>query len=169
MSREFSIRSTTAAHLLRRCAQQADDLFSRSVGPIDITARQLSVLSAVAQLNDPSQTRLCEVTGIDRSTLADIVRRLVGRGWLSRHRTTDDARMYAVQITAEGRTTLEQASPIALKVNNLLLSPLSSDEQTHFQSLLQKIVHASDRPQNNSPNSEVGTLERFPPDLVHGV
>ncbi|MFZ1102753.1 MAG: helix-turn-helix domain-containing protein, partial [Hyphomicrobiaceae bacterium] len=38
-------------------------------------------------------------TGIDRSTLADIVRRLTRKGLLQRCRTNEDARAYAVRLT----------------------------------------------------------------------
>ena len=78
---------TSATHLLHRAGQLAEDIFSRSIGDLGITARQYVVLSAVDGLEDPSQTTLCQYTGIDRATLADIVRRLVERGLLMRRRT----------------------------------------------------------------------------------
>ena len=46
---------------------------------------------AAEQLDDLSQTDIVRITGIDRSTLADIVRRLVQRGYLQRKRTRTDA------------------------------------------------------------------------------
>jgi DNA-binding MarR family transcriptional regulator len=96
--------TNSPTHLLHRAGQLADDLFSRAVGDLGITARQYVVLSVVDGLEDPSQTTLCQNTGIDRSTLADIVRRLVGRGLLRRRRTRSDARMYAVRITSVSAT-----------------------------------------------------------------
>jgi DNA-binding MarR family transcriptional regulator len=70
----------SALHLLHRAGQVADELFATRLGSSDITPRQHLVLATVAACKEPSQTRLVEKTGIDRSTLADIVRRLVERG-----------------------------------------------------------------------------------------
>ena len=58
----------------------------------DLTPRQLAVLVTVAQNEGLSQTGLVDRTGIDRSTLADIVRRMQRKGLLQRRRTKEDAR-----------------------------------------------------------------------------
>ena len=131
-------------HLLHRAGQLAEDIFSRSIGNLGITARQYVVLSVVDGLDDPSQTILCEVSGIDRSTLADIVRRLVSRGLLTRRRTRNDARMYAVRITPEGKSVLEKAGPIAQEVDAAVLTSLSASERETFNNLLEKVVSQAD-------------------------
>jgi DNA-binding MarR family transcriptional regulator len=131
-------------HLLHRAGQLAEDIFSRSIGDLGITARQYVVLSVVEGLDDPSQTTLSEISGIDRSTLADIVRRLVERGLLMRRRTLIDARMYAVRITPQGKSVLEKAGPIAQEVDAALLTSLTAPERETFNSLLQKVLSQSD-------------------------
>ena len=103
----------SALHLLHRAGQRADELFTASMGEKDLTPRQYAVLKAVAIMENPSQTALVEYTGIDRSTIADIVRRLIKRGMLQRRRTAHDARMYAVKLTPAGREALESAEPVA--------------------------------------------------------
>jgi DNA-binding MarR family transcriptional regulator len=140
MNAPIKLVSNSATHLLHRAGQQAEDLFARSIGELGITARQFVVLSVVDGLDDPSQTSLCEISGIDRSTLADIVRRLVTRGLLSRRRTRQDARMYAVRITPEGKEILEKALPIAEQVDATLLGGLTPEQREQFAALLQKIV-----------------------------
>ena len=143
MNVPIKLASASTTHLLHRTGQLADEHFARSIGNLGITARQLVVLSVVDGLEDPSQTLLCEISGIDRSTLADIVRRLVQRGLLSRRRTRRDARMYAVRITDEGKKMLEQATPIAEKVDAALLVELTPSERENFNALLQKILSRS--------------------------
>jgi DNA-binding MarR family transcriptional regulator len=88
----------------------------------------------------PSQTALCDVSGIDRSTLADIVRRLELRGLIHRERTKTDARMYAVGVTEAGLRLLERAAPIAREVEADLLSCLQTSEQETFKTLLRRLV-----------------------------
>lgn len=62
------------------------------------------------------------------------------RGWLSRRRTPQDSRTYAVSLTIEGQRILEQVLPIATTVDAALISELTIEEQEQFTSLLQTIV-----------------------------
>ncbi|NJO34345.1 MAG: MarR family transcriptional regulator [Rhodospirillales bacterium] len=72
----------SALHLLHRAGQCAEVLFTNEAAKADLTPRQFAVLVCVAQNPDVSQTGLVEQTGVDRSTLADVVRRLVKKGLL---------------------------------------------------------------------------------------
>lgn len=129
-------------HLLHRAGQCADELFAKKTGKTDLTPRQFAVLVSVSKSEDLSQTALVDATGIDRSTLADIVRRLVERGLLVRKRTKQDARMYAVRLSAAGRHAIEAAAPGAVETNDTLLAALPVSQRTAFVSSLQKIVEA---------------------------
>ena len=133
----------SALHLLHRAGQRADELFADQVGQSDLTPRQFAVLRAVTMAEEPSQTDLVETTGIDRSTLADIVRRLVERGLVQRKRTRRDARMYAVRLTANGQAALKSAEPAAKKTDERLLSALSMQERDMFLKALDRIVAIS--------------------------
>jgi DNA-binding MarR family transcriptional regulator len=132
--------SHSATHLLHRAGQHAEELFARASSNLGITARQFIVLAAIDGMDQPSQTALCAVSGIDRSTLADIVRRLEMRGLIHRERTKADARMYAVRVTEEGRNILMRASPIARDVEEDLLTGLSSSDRETFKALLRRIM-----------------------------
>ena len=63
-------------HLLHRASQCAADIFQAEIGRDELTPRQLAVLMAVSQNEGASQTDLVQATGVDRSTMADLVRRL---------------------------------------------------------------------------------------------
>src|SRR5215510_8853476 len=88
-------------HLLHRASQAVEDAFASEVDIEGLTPRQLAVLTTIAQHEGLSQTGIVDRTGIDRSTLADIVRRLQKKGLLQRRRTKEDARAYAVKLTEE--------------------------------------------------------------------
>ena len=137
--KEFSSLESSL-HLLHRASQIADELYASSLGRNTITARQYVVLSIVATEDNPSQTDICERSGIDRSTLADIVRRLVQRGLLARKRTREDARMYAVRITDAGQKALEESARAAQNVDRALLGSLTSAQRNEFESTLKTIV-----------------------------
>jgi DNA-binding MarR family transcriptional regulator len=135
-----SRQPSSALHLLHRAGQCADDLFARNIGKSDLTPRQYAVLKRVSESEDLSQTALVESTGIDRSTLADIVRRLVERGLLARKRTKEDARMYAVRLTATGRGALAKAHPAAKTADDRILSSLPAAQRADFLKSLGRIV-----------------------------
>lgn len=127
-------------HLLHRAGQCADDLFSSSIENVQLTPRQFIVLESAAKLEGASQTDLVDSTGIDRSTLADIVRRLVERGLMARERTKKDARMYAVRVTALGYQTLNIASPATTTSEQRLLAAVGPEDQEAFVRSLRRII-----------------------------
>ncbi len=108
----------------------------------DLTPRQYAILVTVAQNEGLSQTQLVEKTGIDRSTLADIVRRLLKKGLLQRRRTKDDARAYSVKLTEEGFRVLKSAEPMARKVDDRILAALPGQQRERFVQDLNTIVKA---------------------------
>ena len=127
-------------HLLHRAGQCAGEIFQGEMGGGDLTPRQYAVLVTVSQHEGLSQTHLVEKTGIDRSTLADIVRRMLKKGLLQRRRTKEDARAYAVKLTDEGWRTLKAADPVARKVDDKVLSMLPSQQRDRFMQDLNTIV-----------------------------
>ena len=72
------------SHLLHRANQAATERFAKAIGDSDLTPRQVAVLGIVAANEGVSQTGIVAASGIDRSTMADIVRRLVKRRLLAR-------------------------------------------------------------------------------------
>jgi DNA-binding MarR family transcriptional regulator len=129
-------------HLLHRAGQCASDVFQGEMGEEDLTPRQYAVLVAVSQNEGVSQTHLVEKTGVDRSTLADIVRRMLKKGLLQRRRTKDDARAYAVKLTDEGWRVLKSADPLARRVDDKILSALPGHQRERFLQDLHAIVEA---------------------------
>ena len=139
----FSLRlENSPIHLLHRAGQCAGDVFQSEMATGDLTPRQYAILLTVAQNEGLSQTHLVEKTGIDRSTLADIVRRLLKKGLLQRRRTKDDARAYAVKLTEEGTRILRSAEPMARKVDDRILSALPGQQRERFVQDLNTIVKA---------------------------
>jgi len=129
-------------HLLHRAGQCASDIFQGEMASGDLTPRQYAVLVAVSQNEGVSQTHLVEKTGVDRSTLADIVRRMLKKGLLQRRRTKEDARAYAVKLTEEGWRVLKAADPLARRVDDRILAVLPGQQRERFLQDLNLIVRA---------------------------
>jgi DNA-binding MarR family transcriptional regulator len=132
-------------HLLHRVSQAVENVFATEIVIERLTPRQLAVLTTVAQNEGLSQTGIVDRTGIDRSTLADIVRRLQKRGLLQRRRTKEDARAYAVKLTDEGRRVLRAAEPLANRVDRRVLNVLPAKRREEFVGALATIVTTLER------------------------
>jgi len=110
---------------------------------------------AVSEKEGASQTDITGKTGIDRSTLADLVRRLQRKGLLQRRRRSDDARTYAVKLTDEGQRILRAAEPLGRRVDNRILEPLPNKKREQFIDALTLIVHALENaPSKNSQRAK---------------
>ena len=129
-------------HLLHRAGQCASEMFQIELGGDDLTPRQYAILLTVAQNEGLSQTQLVELTGIDRSTLADVVRRMLKKGLLQRRRTREDARAYSVKLTDEGTRVLKSHDPLARRVDERILSSLPGPQRDRFLQDLNAIVQA---------------------------
>ncbi len=144
--------SQSPSHLLRRCVQYANDLFSQEPGASDLTKQQFTVLVAVEQNEGVSQTDLVMVTGIDRSTLAEMIRRMIEKNLLVRERTEADQRANAVHLGPAGRKALRSARSASEKVERTLMSPLASADRARFAKMLSAIVAAAES--GDAPSQE---------------
>lgn len=136
--------SDSPGHLLRRAQQYAFDLFSKEIGDSRLTPRQFAVLLTVQQNEGLSQTDLVRRTGIDRSTLADMISRLIKRKLLSRTRTKADARANSVRITAAGRKEVNSHSAKVKRAETKIMGPLAASKRKDFMNALKAIAAAAD-------------------------
>lgn len=132
------------SHLLHRALQLALDIYSEETGPDAITQRQYAVLSAVAAQEGLTQTDLVRATGIDRSTLADLVARMIGKNLLARERSAIDARANTVRLTEEGRAALEAAAPRVASADARILKLLPPRKREAFLGVLADLSQAAE-------------------------
>jgi DNA-binding MarR family transcriptional regulator len=141
MAKQANGLARSPIHLLHRASQAAVDIFAAEMKRSgDLTPRQLAVLITVGQDEGLNQTELVERTGIDRSTMADIVKRMQRKGLLQRRRTKEDARAYAVKLTYEGRRVLRAAEPLGKRIDERVLEALPQQRRGEFIERLQTIV-----------------------------
>lgn len=86
------------------------------------TTQQARVLAAIGSANMSDQTTLVAASGIDRSTMSDVLRRLERQGLIARTRKKTDARAYELRLTRLGRTTLRNCEKAYHKVEHQLAS-----------------------------------------------
>lgn len=124
----------TAVHtLLRRCLARFDEACGK------LTRTQFEVLSAVHAEPGATAHRLAEITGIDRSTMSDVVMRLERGGLMERTRSTADTRMWRTTLTALGRTEMERAKRESARAHAKILKSLKPTERKSLAEYLSKI------------------------------
>lgn len=136
-------------HLLHRAGQCAAEIFQTELGDGGLTPRQYVVLVTVSQNPGLNQTQLVERTGIDRSTIADIVMRMTKKGLLQRRRTREDARAYSVRLTEAGSCALDAAEPVSRRVDERILATLTSGQRHRMMQHLNTMVQALGRAHDN--------------------
>jgi DNA-binding MarR family transcriptional regulator len=132
------------SHLLHRVLQIALEIYSAELGDNAVSQRQYAVLSALDGAEGLTQADLVKTTGIDRSTLADLVARMAAKGLLARERSVSDGRANLVQLTEDGRAALADAAPKVAAADAKILELLSPPKRDSFLKLLRKLVHARD-------------------------
>lgn len=143
MSDEFKLGDSTS-HLLHRAQQLAADRFAASVGENGVTLRQFEVLAAIYEKSGLSQSELVDATGIDRSTLADMMNRMEKRGWIIREASASDARANAVRLAPAGAILYHATVRYALAADAAVLDELSKPKGKAFHATLQKLARAAD-------------------------
>lgn len=130
------ILANAPGHLFRRCQQRAVDLYTEEVGEDGPTPRQFAVMLTIDQNAGLSQVALVGRTGIDRSTIADILTRLVRRGLVRRARLDNDQRVNALYLTEKGRASIIAAVPGVERAQRRILAPIPPEDRTSLLRLL---------------------------------
>ena len=143
-ARRSGTLADSPSHLMHRALQLALDIYADEAGDGGPTQRQFAVMEAVSVKEGLTQTELVRATGIDRSTLADLVARMTTKGLLSRERSTLDARAKAVRLSPEGQALLEQARPRVEAADKRIMGLLPKGKRDGFLEMLAEIAAAAD-------------------------
>jgi len=130
----------TAGHLLRRAQQRAVDLFVQAVGENGLRPPQFAVLVTVYQNPGLNQTHLVDKTGIDRSTIADMIERMAARGYLERKRDAADQRVNTLWITAAGIAAVQTCIEAAMTVQEAIMAPVPAEKRAAVLEALEALA-----------------------------
>ena len=153
---------TSASHLIHRAQQIAALQSAEVLKQAGITLRQFSVLAAVSDSEGASQADIVERTGIDRSTLADMVSRMETSGLLKRRPSKQDKRAKSVSLMAKGRKALDITREGVAKADEELLGLLPANRRTAFISALAKLSDAEFVPTAPPPAKKEAPKKKKP-------
>lgn len=151
----------SVTHLLHRALQMALDYHSEAAGSGAVTQRQYTVLAAAAAHDGLTQNDLVRATGIDRSTLADLVARMLVKGLLIRERSATDGRANSVRLSQAGRAALAAGAAPAGEADAKLLAALSPKKRDGFLKTLTAITTAPE-PKAKGKKTKPAKAEKTP-------
>jgi DNA-binding MarR family transcriptional regulator len=150
----------SATHLLHRALQMALDYHSEAAGSGAVTQRQYTVLAAAAAHDGLTQNDLVRATGIDRSTLADLVARMLVKGLLIRERSATDGRANSVRVSQAGRAALTAGAAPASAADARLLSVLSPKKRDGFLKTLSAVTTASEAAEKKAKPAKAAKIPK---------
>lgn len=89
------------------------------------------------------QQRLCDILHTTQNTVVVWLNELEDAGFVERIRDPDDRRKHNVAITAAGISALDRAEAELRRVEDEVLSGLSSEERAQLRRLLAKALEAA--------------------------
>lgn len=126
--------------LVRRLNQIHYALFAEECKAYNMTPVQFGVLTALSLNPWMDQTAVGAEMGLDRTTTADVLRRLEEKNLITRRMSPTDRRSRQSMITEEGYGALKLLHEGMTTAQQRLLAPLSPRNQEIFQKLLAVLV-----------------------------
>jgi DNA-binding MarR family transcriptional regulator len=114
--------------------------FDEAVAPWELRNVHLGILSTIDRYGPLPQIRIGEYLGIERQTMANLVDELERLGLVTREKVPTDRRVWAVAITAKGRTHREGAAAAGVAHGADAFGRLSAAERQQLARLLTKLA-----------------------------
>jgi DNA-binding MarR family transcriptional regulator len=123
--------------LLRRATQRHLAIFTTRMP--DLTPRQFAALAKLDEIGATSQNLLGRETAMDAATIKGVVDRLEERGLVEVADDPNDRRRRVLALTEEGRALFAELAPVARRITEETLSPLTEPERERLVALLARI------------------------------
>lgn len=114
-------------------AAASGDLFN-------LTITQLHYLHAISELENPTFGQLAEKFAVQKSTVTDIVGRLIKRGIVYKQQSAQDLRVFHLYLTDKGKELLAIENDGYYHFAKKMTSCLDEKQKQQFTALLQIIV-----------------------------
>jgi DNA-binding MarR family transcriptional regulator len=124
---------------LRRAARAVSRLYNHELRSQHIEITQFTILMALERAGEISQGNLGQLLGLDSTTLTRMLALLRKRGWI-REKQGDDRRVRIIDLTAAGRTKLQQGLPHWKRAQDRLRSALGEEATSQLSGLMTQLT-----------------------------
>ncbi|MEV8630613.1 MarR family transcriptional regulator [Streptosporangium sp. NPDC051023] len=142
--------SSATGYMLLRLGDLARERIERELRRWEISGKELRVLG-YAHERELAQRDLCELCGMDRTTMVSVVDKLERLGYASRARSDVDRRKHLVVLTGRGRQVVEEALAHMAEVEAAFLATLDPAERRQLNDMIARLYVANDPARSASP------------------
>lgn len=139
MSNSYDI-AHAPGHLIRRAQQIAVAEFGREMAAFDVTPVQFALLNAMIDTPGVDQITLANAVAFDPATSGSVIGRLEAKGWVRREADPHDRRRKLLYVTTEGQQAVVRMKEAVDRVQQNILSPLTTPDREVFIRLLAQLV-----------------------------
>jgi DNA-binding MarR family transcriptional regulator len=125
--------------ILRQAQQRHTNIFAALMIE-ELTPTQWAVLAKLKECGPCSQNLLGRHTAMDGATIKGVIDRLTKRRITATTADPDDARRLMVALTQEGEAVYARGKPMAERITEATLEPLSEAERGALVALLRRIA-----------------------------
>jgi DNA-binding MarR family transcriptional regulator len=101
---------------------------------------EIRVLRLIRDTPGITFTQLAHLTKFERSATSRMLSRLIKAGLVMRTNAPQDARQFTLTITDAGADLCEEADPLSLELEAMMLEPLTDREREAFLATLEKVL-----------------------------
>lgn len=130
-------------YLVRRLNQIHYALFAEECREFNVTPVQYGLLTALFIRGKLDQVSLAEELGIDRTNVAEVLKRLSARGLVRREENPADRRAKLASLTVKGQRLTGAMYGAMQRAQDRLLAPLTQVERDAFMATLERLIEAN--------------------------
>jgi len=131
-------------YLLNRVGVRMGELFTRRIAGYGVTLPMYRVMASLWEKGDQRLGDLAAMTSIEMSTLSRLIGTMKRKGLVTRARLRDNARTVAINLTAKGKTLVEELIPLAMHFEDVAVREFSTKETAELKAALQTIYVSLD-------------------------
>ncbi|RYZ77982.1 MAG: MarR family transcriptional regulator [Proteobacteria bacterium] len=125
--------------ILSRASQRVRDSFENRMSGSCLKSKHYGALILLED-GPKTQIELGRQLWVDRTSMVALVDELERSGDVKREKHPDDRRAYLIQLTEQGKTSLQHAREIADEVEDEIFSALSEEEREQLRELLARLI-----------------------------
>ena len=130
--------------LARRFNQICLTLLAEAYDGAEVHPGEYQALACIDDFPGMDQRRIAELIGTDRTSVSQMIERLVARGLVDQRVNGDDRRAREIHITPRGRHLRASLRPKLLAAQDKMLAPLSPRERRTLMDLLVRVIEANE-------------------------
>jgi len=117
-----------------------DFVADEQLKPLEVTAAQYIIMSALTLSGSQSASDLCKEIGYDAGAMTRMIDRLEEKGLLRRSRCVNDRRLVYLELTEQGKAAVPRMKTLGVRVMNQFLQGFTKAEARQLEDYLMRML-----------------------------